>query len=807
MNLFFYQLKEAWGNLKQKPGFVTSVVTTMGLTLGALLCVVTLAFVMLIKPLPYSDQEKLYRVEHTLINALGENSYSAFTYPGLIHLYKNQTIFSEVAMISYGEDLLTSLPHQPKLTTAYITPEWLNLLNTPMQLGRRFEKSEGLEQHQPVAVISYQTWQKQFAGDVDILQKTVTFSGVNHRIIGVLSESFIEPEIYNTGLKTAIWLPWDYNLSTYARELWFNIDPTLVFVGKLKDNITTTQAEQTISPLINDIWQSKNANIELYKGWQIKMELNTFKNVILGDSKDIVYLLLAGVIGLLAIACANIANLYMSRTAQQQPQLAIHAALGAKKQQLFFKLFAESALLMSASILLALCVATGGFWLLQKYLTELLPRIAELSINVFTLICALSLILCFASFFAAIGSKVINYQALHSVFQSGGKNTGAQVSKKVRHGLIISQVAVATALIFININLFKQASDTIGKPLGFDFTNIDYLSLSASTSSTPSDEETSVIMAQLQIALAQLPQVESVSQSASPFNRFYAPEVTIVSSNEKLRIENRSVDHQYFKMIRQPLLAGNYFSKSDISDNNSVIIINDVLAKKLSPQGNALGLKLSSRGKVFTVTGIVKGVKMPKQDKIPLRYYQPALSNSSKFLIKFKNNQALSREKLTTLLNTTSKLYAIYDLTPLTEQVQLQLFSQITTAITAAVLALFTFFLAGIGLYGILSYSTQIRRFEIGTRMAIGAKRKELILLILKENAPSILFGIATSIIVLLVLTLGFNEQFNSYLTLQLLPIFLVTLGLVSLISFCACYLPLRQYINRPAIYSLRGDR
>ncbi len=125
---------------------------------------------------------------------------------------------------------------------------------------------------------------------------------------------------------------------------------------------------------------------------------------------------------------------------------------------------------------------------------------------------------------------------------------------------------------------------------------------------------------------------------------------------------------------------------------------------------------------------------------------------------------------------------------------------------TSAVLALLTFFLAGIGLYGILSYGTQMRRFELGTRMAIGAKRFDLIRLIINDNLGAIVVGVIIGVVIMLALYLGFSEELANYITMQLLPMFLATLVLIGAISLMACYLPLRQFINLPAIHSLRGS-
>ena len=154
MSQFFYQQKQAWVSLKKKAGFVATVVTTMGTTLGALLCVLTLGYLLIVEPLPYPEQDKLYSVVHAIGDKTGETNATAFTYPGMIHLYKNQDVFESTALIQYGQDVLTSLPNQPRLSTGYVTPEWFELLGAEMQMGRVFESTEALDTFNPVAIVS-----------------------------------------------------------------------------------------------------------------------------------------------------------------------------------------------------------------------------------------------------------------------------------------------------------------------------------------------------------------------------------------------------------------------------------------------------------------------------------------------------------------------------------------------------------------------------------------------------------------------------------------------------------------------------
>jgi predicted permease len=807
MSQFLYQQKQAWASLKKKVGFVATVVTTMGTTLGALLCILTLGYLLIVEPLPYPEQEKLYKVIHAIGDKSGETNATAFTYPGLIHLYKNQDVFEKTALIQYGQDVLTSLPNQPTLSTGYATPEWFELLGAKMQMGRAFEATEALDTFNPVAVISYKTWQDEFASAADMLDKKVSFSGVSYRVIGVLGENFVEPQIRQTGLNVGMWFPWDYNLDVRFKERWGNISGALTFVGKLKDTLSAAQAEQIITPLVNDTWVENVASIPFFSGWSIQMKLESFQTAIVGDSQNTVYKLLAGVFGLVLIAFANIANLFMSRTAEQQRQLAIYAALGAKKSHLFRGLLAESGLLMFLSILVALVIASLGFSLLQVNLASELPRINELGLNIVTVITSIILALTFALLFAFLSSKMINYRALNSMLQASGKGTGVQVSKRFRQGLIVSQVAIATVLVFANITLFKEAVDTITQPSGYSVDNMTQMGLSVSAPEFPPEEEVAAAMLELKKKLLELPQVESISQSGSVLSGFGLWALTAVASGENFTPESATASHNYFTMIGQELLEGDYFSEADISDGNRVMIVNDVFAKRLNPNGSALGLQLSPGGSdPYTIIGVVKGVKMPAQYDMPMRVYTSAGLANTQMTLKLRDGQSVSREQVVTAINEVSSLYALFSLQTLESEKKRRLFTQYTTAATTSALAIITLFLASVGLYGILSYGTQMRRFELGTRMAIGAKRKDLVGLIIKDNVWVIVLGVASSIAVMLGVYIGYKEILSVYMSVDLLPIFMSTILSIALLSLFACYWPLRRYINHPAIHSLRGS-
>jgi predicted permease len=818
MRKFIRQHKQAWASLKKKPGFIVTVLLTMGITLGALLCAVTLNYLLLVEPLPYPEQDRLFVAEHGILGTEKEVKGVAYTYPGLVHLYKSKEAFEKSAMMSYGQDVIISHSSQPLVNVTFVTPELHQILASPMALGRMFDDNEAMDTSNPVAMLSFNTWQKEFNGSADILEQKINMSGVSHRIIGVLAENFVEPELNEIGRETHVWVPWDYNhTGERQRQAFGNISGNLKFVGQLNKGVSPSQAAQLLTPLVNDRWQEGVAEIDFFKGWAIDMRVRSVKTVILGESESIAVMLLAGVVGLVLIACANISNLFMSRTAEKQRQMAIQAAIGATKKHLFKATLAETTILMFMSIVLALIIAKTGFYIMQQYLGAVLPRVNELSLNPITFGCAVIIALTFALFFAKLSTWMINYRALNTTLQSSGKGSGLQVSKKIRQVLIASQVALATVLVFANFSLLKDAVKTINAPIGFQTNNISTLILNFSSTNFPTAEEAMPIMAEIMEGIEGLPQVESVAQGSSPLDRFSVRALTNLADNERYTPYFKGVDHKYFATIEQQVLQGDNFTLVDRQDGTNVMIVNQAFAKQLKEDGNVLGMQISTgRPEPMKIIGIVKDINIPGDSAtdhnsaatnigVPRAYVPNGLGNQS-FMLKLKPGQSVSREALGKIIGDADSRYSVFSFNAASDILTQSLFSEITTAVTTAILASLVFLLAGIGLYGILSYGTQLRKFELGARMAIGATSKHLISLIIGDNTKAVLVGFIGSVVLFALAYIGLSEYIQPFLNWQVLPMILASLVMIILVTLFACYWPLRQYINKPAIFTLRGS-
>lgn len=813
MNYFAYLLRQAWASLKKKPGFIATIVSTMGITSGALLCVLTLAYVMIFKPLPYPEQDKLYQVEQVLLKKSGIPFLTGFSYPTLLEAYKKQSVFSQVAISMQSEVTISSESSHPLVLASYISPQWFSLLGTPLQTGRLFEDTEAINSNNPVAVLSYNTWQKDFAGDRAIVNKKVRLNNVSYTIIGVTAKHFIQPHIKDAGIDSGIFLPWDFNPLSYRHDWWDSFDPSYAMFGKLASQ-SASQTQQAMTQLINNSWQAQVVGDAYFAGMSLKTEVKPLQDAIIKNSSATVYLLVAGAVALLLMAIGNISNLFLSRAAEQQHKLAIIACLGANKKQLFFTQLVEASLLVLFSFITAIIISLFGFEVLKQYLSNVLPRVSELALNTYSVALVAGLCVAIAVLFAYRSQKAINFQQLNTQLMNGSKGMGIQVSKGIRQLLIVSQVMLTSIITFICISLFLGAVSTISTPLGYqtqDVVDLNF-SLSQDNQQRLNAAQRLAIIKELKTNLQNLPQVDAVSVAVSPLSDFMQLAVKQAANDKYHNVFTSFIDNQYFSLINQPLLSGSLFKDIISTEPEPVVIVNDVFAKLLAKDGDVLGEKVSfdaNNENLVTVIGVVKSIIQPGATANIPRMYVPSHAQATQFLLKLKDDQVITREQAIEAAGQVSSLYVLNQLAPLQDTLMAMLAAHYITAFTTLVLALITLVLSYFGLYGILSYATQMRRLEIGTRMAIGAKGWHLIKLIVKENTSPIVGGIISGVIVLLglfiYLTKGASVQVNEYLNWQILPVLLVTLGFISLISFAACYLPLRQYIKRPAMESLKA--
>jgi len=811
MKYFIYSLKSelrlAKSALLKKLTFSVTVIGTLAITLGALICIFSLNHILMVKALPYPDGDDIVVINQSFTE--NGNTRTGQVAPAMIHTYKQQSVFSSMALMRDSQLLIANIPEQPNVRVNFVTPEYFSLLSPTMKLGRTITENEGLGYQKPLAVLSYNTWLKWFKGNIDIIGSKTQIGNISYEIIGVTAKDFYAPANRNNEV-IDIWLPFDFNPRGLTN--WNDRTRALTGIALLEKGVSQKQASASLTTLISN----KYKNLEQYDASiNYGIVLTSLKHKILGDSRQTALLLLSGVIVLLLIATSNVTNLFLSRAAEKQRTLAIQAAVGAKPGHLFTAMFAESLILCMVAGVLGLIVSGWGFVLLAELASTQLPRIAELKVDSIALLFTLVIVITLAIIFAKLSSNVVKYDDLKGKLQSSGKGSSLQISKKIRNGLIITQVTLASLLLAGTSVVIEKALSTIFHPLGFNDKNVSYLVVAKSihkNSVERTSAELNLLTLAIKKALSHLPEVEQVSRSAESiigFSGFGMP-LEDVSGKRLGTYMANMVDHNYFNLVELPLVEGNTFSKSkDTTETMAEIIVSESLAKHLFPGKNVLGKMLQIQShQPLKVVGIVKDYHSPgsESEQSYQRFYLPYETfRHLGFNIKFKPGSSLNKNTLLSALHKLDAKLRIQALTSHSEMHAALVYKHKLAAGITMVLALLALLLAAAGIYGVLNYSTQMRKYELGVHLAMGAKTHRIKNMVLKESIQPILFGIVVSTVITVLIYLVVRQQLTTDIEFNVFAL-LSTIPIMLFVSLIACYLPVHKVVNEDPVKALRNE-
>ncbi|WP_250464910.1 ABC transporter permease [Microbulbifer litoralis] len=804
MNRLAFILRYAVHNILRKPLLSGSIVASMGISIGALLSILTLCYLLIVEPLPYQQSDELYVVTNQFVDTDGDVQGEAYAYPALLYQDDKQGVFSNTATMYYSQDIITSLPSQPAVNSTYSSPGLFKLLDVPMQLGRPLDDREELNRFAPSAVLSYEAWHDQFSSDPDILERKIDIDGRVYSIVGVTARTFHEPQLSEIGRNTDIWLPWDFNPSDdYRRTSWSSISGAIYWMGRLSDGTSPSQAEQLLTGLVDSRWQQEVAGKAFFNGWTVRARMTSLRDFITGDSTHMAVLLLIGVIGLTIISCVNISCLMMSRAAEQQKSMAIQASVGARMRQLFAGKLAEIGLLIVVSTLIALVIAVLGFKVLQTNMATVLPRVDELTLNGVTVLAAVLICLMLSLILTWLSTSAVNYNNLAGMVQSGSKGGGLHLSKRKQQILIGTQVAIASFLIFCNITLSLNAKRIIDTDMGFKVEGVARLLLDDTSQSDQTNEQKAATLEAVRVSLASLPGSEAISQSGSPLASFSKMALTNATNGKPYVPLRKSIDQDYFGMIQQRLVSGRNFTAQDIRAGSRRMIIDENFAKELG--GDPLRTRLSTgTGEPYEVIGVVTGIALPNEEAGIPRVYTPIGLDSSYFLL--KTDSPIGRETIVNRLKETTGNLIVNEYEPLRNAYRLALFKQVATLSISAALTVLIVLLSGLGIYGIVNNSVRQRRFELGTRMAIGAKKNQLLKLIVRQNLLPISIGVLIQLVLLATVYVYKMELIAPYVSTELVAVFAINLAIVFVIAVNACYLPMRALFSQSPAFVLRNE-
>jgi len=809
MSRLMTELKQAIWSLSAKLQFSATVIITLALTMGMLIAVFNLNYLLMAKPLPYPDENRLVTV-WVETHHIPSGRYSDYNTPmGLTELYKQQDVLESQGLLYQGQGLLTNHPEQPNLSVGYISHEYLTLLGAEYVQGQGFEVPNNIDDKIPQVVISYDAWVKWFNKANDVIGKVAQIGDIQFKIIGVLSEGFVEfrrrPELDSP----QIWLPWSY--LPLDMTGWNNSFSNLGAVAKVPANKTITEVEANLSTVLQAHFDKDVADQSYFRDTNVAIKTTPLKEKIIGDNKTIGYLLFAAAMALLLIACANIVNLFLSRAIEKSRTLAIQAAVGAKPKHIFTSMFAESLLLTSVAMLLGLIVCAWCFELLRGLAENQLPRLSELSIDGVTISFSIVLSVLLALLFSFLSTRVLNYKELKQQLQSSGKGSGLQISATSRNSLVIAQVALTSLMLVATSMLIDKSMQTIQHPVGFSNKEVLTFELELGNKYSGSDE-IKALLNNIGAELKQLPQVEDVARAVLTPIRVgnFAMALRDENENDIGAFQINRVDSNYFDLIGLPLKQGKTFQQfSDDAENRVFeIILSESAARNMFGTTDVVGRNLKSAGNTpLKVIGVVGDIFNPykSNESKGIKIYLNFSPWKVRMMVKPTGNAQLTRQQLNSAIANVAPGVVVKDLTSLEGIYQNLLFKHKLIAWFVFGLSVLAIVLAGAGIYGVLSYSTQMRRYELGVRMSLGAKTHTVIKMVMKDNIVPIAIGIVASLIIGTLIYVFARQHIEGLLQPELLSVSAAT-GIMVLVAMLACYVPVRNIVASDPIKALRYE-
>ena len=794
--------------LRKSPGFTAVAVLTLALGIGANSAIFSLVNGVVLRPLPYAKPDRLVSVTDS--------------YPegAIVAMRASLKTMDVAGYMDNTEFNLTGRGEPIRLYGASISSELLSILGAKAAIGRAFQSGEDQPAKDNIVILSYALWQSEFASDSNIIGRSVTLEGINRRIVGVMPSNFRFPSA-----KTQLWIPLDLDPRNIGAYWGGGFMPV---IGRLRDGATLEQARAEIGTTLPRIrgmfpWKMPDA---LWAGSGVI----SLQESDVGDTRATLLILLGAIFLVLLIACANIANLLLSRGATRQREMAVRAALGAGRWRICRQLLAESVILAICGGALGFLLAVNGVAWLKVLLPANTPRLAAVSIDwrvlAFTAAVALLTGLIFG-FAPALHASRID---LNESLKNGGRLSAAAQSRRLRSILAIAEIAVAVVLVIGAGLMIKSLWKLSRVNPGFSPGSIVTARITPNESFCKSIARCENFYEELIARVRALPGTKNAALvNALPLNgRFsaYAADAEDHPRNPRdpaFVLWESVITPDYLRTIGIPLLRGREFAAADSAPSApAVTLVTASTAKKFWPNQDPIGkhVKRSWTNAWVTVVGVVGDVSENSlASRLPAYFdgavYDPYGNNIGAGGGSFPVEISLVMRTSNTQANYADLLRrTVAGLNPEVPVSEVQTLRAVVTESVSAprsTMSLFTIFaalalvLGTVGIYGVVSYSVAQRTSEIGVRMALGAQRRDVLRLVMGHGTRLALVGVAAGIAGAFAATRAMASLLYGVTATDPLT-FIAVAVLLTAVTLTASYIPARRAMRVDPMVALRHE-
>jgi predicted permease len=734
-------LKFAVRQLRKSPGFAIVAVITLALGIGASTAVFSLFDSVVLHPLPYPASDRLILVTET-VPQLGSDEVGVSVQEALDYEARSQN-FAQFATFEKGGFNLTGNERPMRVNAARVSSSVFRLLQVPPALGRIFTDEEDKNGSAHVAVISWSLWRNLYGGNPQILGTTIKLDEAPYTVVGVMPPSFQFPfDGDPLSEKADLWVPEAFKpvfLDPNNRVMEFGIG----LIGRLKPVVTPEQARASIQQIAQAF---QNEHPDVYNGTiRVEPHIYTFGGYAERKARPLVILLSGAVLCVLLITCANVANLLLARANHRGREMAIRAALGARRMRLLRQCLVES-------LLLALAGAAVGIWFAQSILLALrasgpesIPRLRDAALNPAALAFALGISLVTAILFGFAPAWKLSHLSPQGALGETRQVGAARSSQRLQDMVAIGEVALAVVLLIGGGLLVRSFMQLMNTPFGFDSKGVFIVRTLFDRGRYPDPSRRRAVQQEMIERLSKLPgvtQVAAASHLPLADERQIGFRMETDAANNYHWAANSLVSPNYFRTMGIPLLQGRDFNEQDRRDSPPVAVVSEAFVRQHIHGVEPLGQRFEwgDRG-LITIVGVVADVHISALDADPpamiyqsMFQVQSGGSDRTALVIRSSGEQKVSFGEVQRTAWSLDSGLPLYNTTSMESLVAESLAQRRFTILLLGSFAFCAVLLAMIGLFGVLSYLVGRREREIGVRMALGANRGMILGMVLRRG-------------------------------------------------------------------------
>lgn len=795
--------------LLRTPAFTLIAVAIMALGIGANVALFTAVRKVLLTPLPFSESKQLV----SLYSDDGKNG-NIVSAADFYDWQRSSTCFEQMALWRWtGYNMAGEREELPEFLNG-VTASWnlFSTLRVQPVYGRTFTQADDQLGSKPVVLLSWTFFQRRFHGDASIVGKEIRLNARPYTVLGIMPRSFNYPDP-----KAQLWTP--YRSDTTAVALANHFAHTSYVVARLKPDASLVAARQELNGIQYGLYEKLHALGPMERGVLIRPLIDDVVSTV----RTSLYVLMAAVSCLLLIACLNLSNLLIARGASRKREFAIRAALGGSRIQLFRQQLIESLLLCFTSSLLGLLIAYVALQAFIRYWSQL-PRTENVHLDLTAVVLSLGIGIVTGILSGLLPAFTATAKELTSALQDGAKTVGASTKRAtLRRALLTVELTLSMILLLCGGLLFKSFLNLRSTDLGCTTHNVLTLHYFLRGDRYSQPEQVANFQKQLLDRVRQLPGVSAAGlTNVVPGGGYYSdtevwrPERPPTVSGMYQFARTRTADPDYFTTLQIPLLRGRFFSNKEQLTNDRFVIVNEKFAQEFFPGEEPVGKHIqamwqSAASETYEIIGVVGNTRhlidKPVRSMMwfPIFSGLPGKTRDTVLVVRSARNVLGLTEAIQKTLAGIDPDLPVSSILTLDQIIGKATSSSEYNAGLFLIFAAIALFLAGAGLYGVLSYMAEQRTVEIGLRIALGENRGQLLRRMMYDGLRPALAGLVIGSIASVVIARFIQSILYETQPLDI-SVFMVVSFVLIFVSSLACVVPAWQASRLDPMRALRME-